>query len=280
MAASPVVPDEATALVTEIQPERTAFEQHLATLTNLDGTELAQAGRLGQRKMDWVRDLIIKANDWRGAVTTRLAPGKKKAYDAWKEWTRLEEELTTPAKIILDQARTLIGQYQLELNHQAEAEAARLRAEQRRTEEEMRQAQEEEAERLRREAEKLSAQGEDAAAEEKQLEAQFVESQPVVPVAVTAAQVAPPRIDAGRVVYFRRLVNPALFLNWVLREVPAKALRILDRADDSSETTIEAYGWSLILRFDPSWKSKDATADIPGITVKQGYESRMVRSRR
>jgi hypothetical protein len=279
MAATPVATNEATALVREIQPERTEFEKHLSTLRTLDGTELAQAGRLGQHRIAWVKDLDTKAAEWTIAVTTRLAPGKKKAYDAWKEWTRLEEELVAPAKAIREKARPLIGQYQLELNRQAEVEAARLREEQRKAEEEQRRAQEEEAARLRAEAEKLVAEGDTAAADEKQLEAEFVASQPIVPVAVTAQQVARPKVDQGHVVYWRRLVNPHLFLNWVIREIPVKALRILPRPDDSSETVVEAYDWTLTLKFGNSWKTKDATADMPGIVITKGYQA-VARSRR
>jgi hypothetical protein len=270
--------DEAKALAVEIQPARSGFEKALLTLNDLNGAELAQAGRLGERRIEWVKLIDQQAAEWFKKVGERLAPGKKKAYDAWKAWTRLEDEMTAPARTIRERARPIIGQYQLELTRQSEAQAAQLREEQRKADEEQRRDHEEEAARIRAEAERLDAQGDTAAAEEKLLEAEYVETQPIVPVAVTAEQVARPKVDAGRLVYWRRLVNAHLFLHWVTKEHPRLPVR--NGPDDSNEHVIEGYGWTLTLKFDASWKSKDGSVDIPGIAVTRGYEARNARGRK
>lgn len=269
---SPIVPEEAQLVVHETRQENLEYEKYLVKLTAINGADLVAAGRLGQRQIDWVKELDSRAAVRVVEVKNRLAPTRQKLHEAWQEFCRLEDDLTAPARAILEKTKSIKQQYKLEGDRLAEIDAARLREEQRRAAEEQRQLQEEEAQRLRAEADKLTAQGEEAAAEEKQLEAEFIATQPIVPIAITARQIAAPKVDQGHVVYWRRVINWQLFLNWVLK-LPSQTMTLAPRADDSNETVLRGLDFTIAIKFGSSWKTKGDGADIPGVIPTKSYQS-------
>lgn len=276
MAESLPIVSEASALAHELDAERNDFSQSLQKLRTLDGTELAQSGAMGERAIRWVSEGDAMALQFEKKVDEKFDPSIRKQMEALAELRHLRDEIKAPATTFRSSAKPIIGAYSLEVKRKVDAEAARIAAEQRAQQAAEQKLRDEEAERLRQEAEALAEQGHTEEAQERVAAAEAVESAPPPPIVVSAQSVAPPKVDAGRVVYWRRIVNPLLFLNWVLK-LPPSSISVAPRMNQGNETVIKCFGFTITVSFDTSFKSKDESADIPGVVVARDYETRQKR---